>query len=98
MTEPNLHIADTDYTSYAINYQCDTANSVVRLWIDTREPVVSDEFFNSVFDKAMQMFPSFDQSTLQPRLTQGDMCSYHQLSAQTPVSAVYEFLATHSRF
>ena len=94
--EPNLHIVETDYDSYAINYQCDVENNIVKMWINTREPVVSDEFFNSIYDRAMELFPSFDESTLEPRLTQGDMCSYHELS--TPAATIKDFLAAHMAF
>ena len=39
--EPNLHVLETDYTGYAINYDCEPSEGIVRLWINTREPVVS---------------------------------------------------------
>mmetsp|Transcript_31372 Transcript_31372/g.41555 ORF Transcript_31372/g.41555 Transcript_31372/m.41555 type:complete len:202 (-) Transcript_31372:118-723(-) len=77
--EPNLHVLETDYTSYAINYWCDTDQQLVHLWINTREPTVSEEFFSEIYAKAMKLAPSFDEGTLDPRLTQGDMCSYKKL-------------------
>jgi lipocalin len=94
--EPNLHILDTDYDTYTINYQCDTERNMVYFWINTREPVVTDEFYNELYAKAMAMLPNFDESTLEPRITQGDMCSYHKLSGnQTNVSAIADFLTAH---
>ena len=92
--EPNLYILETDYESYAINYSCDVQNNLVKLWINTREPTVTDEFFNEIYDKAMKLVPSFDQSTFEPRLTQGNMCSYHQL--ETENHAVADFIAAHT--
>ena len=89
--EPNLHVLETDYTGYAINYQCDTENNLVKLWINTREPSVTDEYFQSIYDRAMELLPSFDESTLIPRLTQGDMCSYHELNDST----ISQFIAAH---
>ena len=74
---PNLHVVETDYTGYAINYWCDDSSKFAHLWINTREPVVSDAYFNQIYARAMELFPSFDESTLDPRLTQGDMCSYN---------------------
>ena len=91
--EPNLHIAETDYESYAINYQCDTENNLVKLWINTREPTVSDEFFNSLYSKAMELFPSFDEATFDPRLTQGNMCSYAKLDGKRHFADSLDFLA-----
>ena len=78
--EPNLNVIETDYTTYAINYQCDTENNLVKLWMNTREADITDEFFNEIYAKAMKLVPSFDTSTLMPRLTQGSMCSYKKLS------------------
>ena len=87
---PNLTVLDTDYTGYAINYWCDTDSNLVRVWINTREPSVSDEYFNEIYAKAMALVPSFDQSTFDPRITQGDMCSYHEITA---APSVYELLS-----
>ena len=84
--EPNLTVLDTDYDNYAIEYWCDTENNIVRVWINTREPTVSDEYFNSLYEKAMALVPSFDQSTMERRLTQGSMCSYHEISETPSVS------------
>ena len=91
--EPNLHVVETDYETYAINYSCDTEENLVKLWINTREPVVTDEFFNSIYARAMELFPSFDEGTFDPRLTQGDMCSYHKLGQTSAISDVAEFFA-----
>ena len=93
VAEPNLHIVDTDYETYAINYQCDTKENTVHMWMNTREPIVSDEFFNSLYAKAMALFPNFDESTLDARITQGDMCSYADLNSATPVLESIEYLA-----
>ncbi len=91
--EPNLHVLETDYTGYAINYDCDQDEGLVKLWINTREPVVSDEYFNSIYDRAMELVPSFDQSTFEPRLTQGSMCSYADLPSTS--TAVADFIKAH---
>ena len=91
--EPNLNIVETDYETYAINYWCDTTDNLVHLWINTREPVVTDEFFNSIYAKAMALFPSFDESTFDARLTQGSMCSYAKLNSASPVADSIEYLA-----
>lgn len=91
--EPNLHVLETDYESYAINYQCDVENNIVKLWINTREPTVTDEFFNEIYAKAMKLVPNFDESTLEPRITQGDMCSYHKLSGQSDAGAIAHLLS-----
>ena len=90
---PNLTVLETDYETYAINYSCNAEEGSVLLWINTREPTVSEEFFNEIYAKAMKLVPSFDESTFEPRLTQGDMCSYHQLKEET--SAVADFIASH---
>merc|ERR1711997_242421 len=84
-TEPNLTVLDTDYENYAINYWCDTDSNLVRVWINTREPSVFDEYFNEIYAKAMALVPSFDQSTFDPRIEQGDMCSYHSITAAPSV-------------
>ena len=78
--KPNLQILDTDYDNYAINYWCDETSKFAHLWINTRQPTVTDEYFNEIYAKAMKMLPNFDESILEPRLTQGNMCSYHDLS------------------
>ena len=88
---PNLTVIDTDYDNYAINYWCDDSAKFAHIWINTRTPTVSDEYFNSLYAKAMGYLPSFDESILEPRLTQGDMCSYHALN-QSP-SAVSMLLS-----
>ena len=75
--QPNLKVVETDYDNYAINYWCDETSNFAHIWINTREPVVSDEYFNEIYAKAMALFPSFDETTFEPRLTQGDMCSYN---------------------
>ena len=41
----------------------------------------------------MELVPSFDQSTLDPQLTQGDMCSYADLDNSDSVS---DFIAAHT--
>ena len=41
----------------------------------------------------MELVPSFDQSTLEPQLTQGDMCSYADLNDDSTVS---DFIAAHT--
>ena len=76
---PNLRIVETDYTNYAINYWCDDSSEFPHIWINTRTPTVTDEYFNELYAKAMKLLPNFDESILEPRLTQGDMCSYHSL-------------------
>ena len=88
---PNLTVIDTDYDNYAINYWCDDSAKFAHIWINTRTPTVSDEYFNSLYAKAMGYLPSFDETILEPRLTQGDMCSYHALN-QSP-SAVSMLLS-----
>ena len=84
-TEPNLTILDTDYDNYAINYWCDTDSNRVRVWINTRSPSITDEYFQEIYDKAMALVPSFDQSTFNPRITQGDECSYYEITAAPSV-------------
>ena len=88
--EPNLTILDTDYENYAINYWCDTDNNIVRVWINTREPAITDEYYQELYAKAMKLVPNFDQSTMDPRITQGDMCSYHKISA---APSIYQLLS-----
>ena len=50
---------------------------------------MSDELYNTLYARAMELFPSFDESTLQPRLTQGDMCSYK------PLTSIKDFFQTY---
>ena len=76
---PNLYIAETDYDSYAINYNCDTEQNAVFVWLNTRDPVPSDDLFNYMYNRAQELFPNFDVTTFDPRLTQGDKCSYGDL-------------------
>ena len=76
---PNLHIAETDYTSYAINYNCDVENNRVNVWLNSREPVISDDLFAFMYSRALELFPNFDASTFDPRLIQGSKCSYGDL-------------------
>ena len=89
--EPNLHVLETDYTGYAINYSCNSGEDVIQLWLNTREANITDEYFQMIYDRAMELLPNFDTSTLQPRLTQGDMCSYPKVNSP---SYVERFLAT----
>jgi len=93
VTTPNLNVVETDYENYAINYWCDTDTNLVRVWIDTREAVVSDEYFNSLYAKVLDLFPNFDETTFVPRLTQGDMCSYASVD-----KSVADFLADYKLF
>lgn len=86
---PNLHVLETDYTTYAINYFCDTDRNIVDLWINTREPVVDEDWFQGIYARAMALAPSFDESTFEDRITQGDKCSYKD--AET---SIVEFLLT----
>jgi len=79
---PNLSVLDTDYENYAIEYWCDTESNLVRLWIETREPVVSEEYWSQLYAHALSLVPSFDESTFMPRVTHGDMCSYHHSSSK----------------
>ena len=88
--DPNLNVLDTDYENYAINYWCDTENNIVRVWINTREPSITDEYYNELYAKAMALVPSFDQSTMDARQTQGSVCSYHEISA---APSVYQLLS-----
>ena len=92
--EPNLHVIETDYDTYAINYDCDVQANIVRVWINTRSPDVSDEDFQTYYNRAMELLPNFDESTLEPRLTQGSMCSYKDLEADE--ETVASFIAAHS--
>merc|ERR1712045_395164 len=70
---------------------CDDSAKFAHIWINTRTPTVSDDYFNELYAKAMGYLPSFDETILEPRLTQGDMCSYHALN-QSP-SAVSMLLS-----
>jgi len=67
--------------------------NTVRVWINTREAVISDEYFNSLYDKALDLFPNFDETTFMPRITQGKMCSYAKES-----KSVADFLADYKLF
>ena len=77
--QPNLHIVETDYENYSINYNCDTDLNRVYVWINTRDPTVSDDFLQSLYSRALELFPNFDASTFDPQLHQGDGCSYGDL-------------------
>jgi lipocalin len=77
--EPNLHIVDTDYDTYAINYNCDTELNRVYVWLNTRDPTPSDELVSWMYERSLELFPSFDYTTYDPRITQGSKCSYGDL-------------------
>ena len=93
--EPNLHVLETDYTTYAINYQCDTEMQLVKLWINTREASITDEEYNELYARAMELVPSFDESTLDPRETQGNMCTYAELAELKEATSVADFIAAN---
>ena len=93
--EPNLHGLETDYTTYAINYSCNTGENLVNLWINTREAAITDDEYNRLYARAMELVPSFDESTLDPRLTQGSMCSYADLNELETSTVVADFIAAH---
>ena len=38
VTEPNMIVVDTDYTTYTIMYSCDTANNQETVWLNSRDP------------------------------------------------------------
>lgn len=85
---PNQIIVATDYDTYSINYECNTEENLVKVWLNTREADITDEFFQKIYDEAIAMFPNFDVSTLAPRLTQGDMCTYKHLETSPSVMAL----------
>ena len=74
--KPNLHILETDYTSYAINYNCDRDLNKVFMWILTRQPVVSPAFYQKIYEKALKLAPHFNPKTFAKRDIQGKMCTY----------------------
>ena len=76
VTSPNMHVLDTDYTSYSILYDCMKELDTAFLWIMTRDQEISSEKFNEIYNKALSLVPNFDPSTLASPTTQGDMCSY----------------------
>ena len=77
--EPNLNIVETDYENYAINYRCDVEDNKIYVWLNTREPVVSDDYMQWLYNRAVELFPHFDTSEFDPQIYQGDKCSYKDL-------------------
>lgn len=76
VTSPNMHVLDTDYTSYSILYDCMRELDTAFLWIMTRDPEISSDKYDEIYNKALSLVPNFDPSTLASKTTQGDMCSY----------------------
>lgn len=68
MPRPNVvRVIDTDYTSYAINYECDDMSGYPRVWILTRSPSISQEEYNQIYSRMTALLPSFDHgSYMQP--------------------------------
>jgi len=54
----NYIILDTDYSKYSIVYSCFLGKEF--LWLLTREPEVSTQYYNSLLDKVSVLVPSFD--------------------------------------
>ena len=49
---PNMIVVDTDYDNYTIMYSCDTANNQETVWLNSRDPQMSDDAFNAMYAKA----------------------------------------------
>ena len=45
-------VVDTDYDTYTIMYSCDTANNQETVWLNSRDPQMSDDAFNAMYAKA----------------------------------------------
>ena len=61
--------------------------------MNTREAAIEEEFFNEVYAKTMKLVPNFDESTLDARITQGDMCTYADLPKTSESFGVSSLLA-----
>jgi len=73
---PNYIVIDTDYENYSMVYSCHSGPTA-DLWILSRAPVMDDDLYSSLLDRAADLLPQFDFSTLNsPRTIQGDQCSY----------------------
>ena len=74
--KPNLTIVDTDYTTYSIEWSCDVDQGVNMLWLNSRDAAPSDEVFNAMYAKAQELLPTYDFTTLDSRIYQGDKCTF----------------------
>ena len=72
--DPNYLILDTDYDTYSIVYSCD-GESMLALWIMTREPQVSTELLDTLTAKAFSLLPTYPQDQLISDI-QTDQCTY----------------------
>lgn len=70
---PNYKVIETDYVSYSIVYACDVHQYV---WFLSRDPIISDELYQYMYDTAYKALPSFDWSNLNERTYQGAGCDY----------------------
>ena len=61
-TKSNYKIIDTDYDNYSIVYSCFLG--IEYLWILTRDPQVSVEYYKELTKKVTNLLPEFDQSRL----------------------------------
>ena len=77
-SEPNYIVIDTDYISYSLVYSCHSGPTP-SLWIMSREPYLPDNVYADLLERASDLLPSFDFSTLNGRTVEGDMCTYAPL-------------------
>ena len=74
--EPNYIVIDTDYETYSLVYSCHSG-STADLWVLSRSPVMDDDLYSSLLDRAADLLPQFDFDTLNHhRTAQGEQCSY----------------------
>lgn len=72
--KPNLHVVETDYTSYAVAYDCGIFKPLV--WLITREQNPPASLIDKMMGIAEEALPNFDFSTLNHQNYQGAKCSY----------------------
>ena len=72
----NYNVIDTDYDSYAIVYNCDTASQFQIVWILSRVPVMPEATLIKVMSIISEKIPNFSPTHFDGITYQGPKCTY----------------------
>ena len=77
--KPNYWVIDTDYENYSVVYACSRHTGTPYLYFLTREPTITEDYYNELRGKAAALLPKFNVDDLAPRDVQGDKCTYLEM-------------------
>ena len=73
---PNYNVVDTDYDTYSIVYNCDSASQFQIVWLLSRTPVMSDATLIKVMAILAEKIPNFSPTHFDGITYQGPKCTY----------------------